>query len=309
MPNFNKGGVGTYIDQKPYYFPGVIPMLVFNTTDKRLADPIVRRAIAMALDYNTIGQNAMSGYTAPYQASLMLPTPAEQALIDPAAIKQYQWPQDLTQAQAAANKLLDDNGWAKGADGIRAKGGVKLDNIKVECPTGWSDWQATCQVAAQAGKAIGIGMVTYFPNATVWTSDEQNCKFDIIMNSYGSADPASPWSRVYGAMCDTDIPPAGQANPIGDYGRYHNDKANALIAQIPVTTDPAKLKDLYTQLNVIYLQDMPAAGTMYRPAVFYEFNETVWTGFPKMNDGSGVPPCLCSDGWGIAGLYNLKLNK
>jgi peptide/nickel transport system substrate-binding protein len=45
---------------------------------------------------------------------------------------------------------------------------------------------------------------------------------------------------------------------------------------------------------------------MYRPGVFHTVNESVWTGYPKMNDGSGVPPTLCIDGYGIKGLYNLK---
>jgi ABC-type transport system substrate-binding protein len=47
-----------------------------------LNDPAVRRAIAMSPDYGLIGTNAMSGYTAKMAPSLMLPVPAEQALID-----------------------------------------------------------------------------------------------------------------------------------------------------------------------------------------------------------------------------------
>jgi peptide/nickel transport system substrate-binding protein len=38
-------------------------------------------------------------------------------------------------------------------------------------------------------------------------------------------------------------------------------------------------------------------------------NESVWTGFPHKGDGTTppVPPLDLTDGWSIAGLYNLKL--
>jgi peptide/nickel transport system substrate-binding protein len=298
--------VSTFIPQAPYYFPGVIPMIIFNTKDPRLADPVVRKAIAMALDYNTIGQNAMSGYTAPYVASLMLPVPAEQALIDVNALRQYQWSGNVTEAVAAANTALDNAGWVKGADGIRAKGGVKLSGLRAECPQGWSDWNASLEVVAQAGKQIGIDIQTYFPIATVWSDDRFNGTFDIIMDSPGGVGIASPWSRAYAALSSADLPPEGQPNPIQNYGRWINREATDIVAQIATETDAAKLKQLWTRLNIIYLQEIPCAGLMYRPGLFHTVNETVWTGYPKMNDGSGVPPTLCIDGYGIKGLYDLR---
>jgi peptide/nickel transport system substrate-binding protein len=297
--------VSTFIPQAPYYFPGVIPMIIYNTKKPGLDDPAVRKAIAMSLDYNTIGQNAMSGYTAPLTASLMLPVPSEQALVDADALKPYQWSGNVTEATAAANRLLDQAGWVRGADGIRAKGGVRL-SFKAECPQGWSDWNASLEVVAAAGKNIGMDIQTYFPIATVWTDDYLNGTFDILMYSPGGVGIASPWIRAYQAMSSSDLPPAGTPNSIGNFGRWSNREADDIIGKIAVETNAATLKQLWTRLNIIYLQEMPAAGLMYRPGVFHTVNETVWTGYPKMNDGSGVPPTLCIDGYGIKGLYNLR---
>jgi peptide/nickel transport system substrate-binding protein len=297
--------ISTYLPQAPYYFPGTIPMLVYNTKKPGLDDPAVRRAIAMSLDYNTIGTNAMSGYTAPLSASLMLPVPAEQALIDAEALKPYQWSANTAEAAAAANKLLDEAGWARGADGIRAKGGVRL-SFQAECPQGWSDWNATLEVVAQAGKNIGIDIKTYFPISTVWTQDYQNGTFDMVMYSYGGVSIASPWNRAYQAMGSADMPPEGSPNGIQNWGRWINAEANEIVNKIASETDPAALKQLWTRLNIIYLQEMPCSGLMYRPGVFHTVNESVWTGFPKMNDGTNVPPTLCTDGYGIKGLYNLR---
>ncbi|AEF82336.1 ABC transporter substrate-binding protein [Leadbettera azotonutricia] len=295
--------IETYIPQAPYYFPGVIPMIIFNSTKPGLNDPAVRKAIAMSLDYDMIGTNAMSGYTAKMVPSLMLPVPAEQALIDTNALKPYQWSGvDI----AGANKLLDQAGWVKGADGIRAKGGVRLA-FQAECPYGWSDWNASLEVVAQSARQLGMDIQTYFPEANIWQQDKDNTSFDILMDSPGGTGAASPWNRAYAALGSQDISPVGTPNRVQNWGRWVNQEANQIINQLASETDAAKVKQLWTRLNIIYLQEMPTAGLMYRPGVFHTVNTSVWTGFPKLNDGTNIPPTICTNGYGVKALYNIKL--
>jgi len=301
--NYFSAGVETYVPQAPYYIPGVIPSIIFNTNKPGLDDPAVRRAIAMVLDYDMIGTNAMSGYTAPKQAHFMTPLPAELALIDEAQLRPYQWTGiDV----AGANALLDQAGWVRGADGIRAKGGVRL-SFRAECPYGWSDWNASLEVVAQSTRPIGIEVTTYFPEQAVWTSDRENNTFDIIMDSPGGQGISSPWSRANAVMGSSYLTPLGVPNRIGNWGRYQNAEAQRIIDEIPSTSDQARLKELWTRLNVIYLQEMPAAGLMYRPWLFHQVSTRVWTGFPRLGDGTNVPPTILIDGYGIKGLYNLRL--
>ncbi|MDR1446601.1 MAG: ABC transporter substrate-binding protein [Treponema sp.] len=294
--------IETYSPQAPYYFPGVIPMIIFNTTKPGLDDPAVRRAIAMSLDYDLIGTNAMSGYTAKMVPSLMLPVPAEQALTDANALNPYQWNGvDL----AGANRLLDEAGWARGADGIRSKGGVRL-SFQAECPYGWSDWNASLEVVAQSARQLGMDIQTYFPEANIWQQDKDNTTFDILMDGPGGTGAASPWTRAYAAMGSMDLPPAGTPNRVQNYGRWVNQEANQIINQLASETDAAKVKQLWTRLNIIYLQEMPTAGLMYLPGVFHTVNTSVWSGFPKINDGTNIPPTICTNGYGIKALYNIR---
>ena len=74
-------------------------------------------------------------------------------------------------------------------------------------------------------------------------------------------------------------------------------------------TDEAELKAAYTELVKIYLTDIPSFTLMYRPQSFNAVNESVWTGFPHEGDDTNppVPPLDLTDGWSIAGLYNLEL--
>jgi peptide/nickel transport system substrate-binding protein len=97
----------------------------------------------------------------------------------------------------------------------------------------------------------------------------------------------------------------------GNWGQYSNPAADALINSIPTETDPAKVKATYTELVKIYLTDVPSFTLMYRPQSFHTVNESVWTNFPHDGDGTNppVPPLDLTDGWSVAGLYNLMLVK
>jgi peptide/nickel transport system substrate-binding protein len=297
--------VETFLSQPPYYLPGVIPSIIFNTTKPGLNDKAVRKAIAMAIDYEMIRINSMSEYTAQKQASMMLPLPQEQALIDLNALKPYQWEGiDIS----GASRLLDNAGWVIGADGIRTKGGVKL-SFKLECPYGWSDWKASLDVVANAAEQIGMELTTYFPNAGGWSDDRYNCNFDIIMDSPGDQGVSSPWSRAYAIMYSKYLPPIGTPNAVGNWGRYSNARVDAIIDRIANETNFTILKALWTELNQIYLDEMPAVGLMYRPWLFHQVNTSVWTDFPKLTDGTNVPPTILCDGYGIKGLYNIRLKK
>ena len=93
----------------------------------------------------------------------------------------------------------------------------------------------------------------------------------------------------------------------GNFGHYKNDRIDEIIAAIPLTTDEAELKALYTEATQIYLTEVPSFSLMYRPEQFHAVNETVWTGYPEKDDGDNIPPADCTDGYGIAALYNLEL--
>jgi peptide/nickel transport system substrate-binding protein len=99
------------------------------------------------------------------------------------------------------------------------------------------------------------------------------------------------------------------SNWSGNWGQYSNPEVDELIASIPTETDYDTLVDTYTRLVEIYLTDVPSFTLMYRPDVFHTVYEGVWTGFPYDGDGTmpPVPPMDCSDGWGVACLYNLEL--
>jgi peptide/nickel transport system substrate-binding protein len=309
--------ISTYLPDAPYDIGASLPTAWFNLTSYGLDQVAVRKAIAMAVDYDTIIANAMTNQSATFQQvprSLMNPTAGQQAMYtssDP-AIKALQFAgKDI----AGATKLLDDAGIKVGADGFRQYKGKTLHYVAT-CPNGWSDWQAAIEQVAAAGKAIGIDITTNYPEWAVyqtvftsWKAVTTTKGYDIFMWGANGAGPTQPWAAANVLM--NSINAKTELNWNGDFGGYKNPAADAIINAIPNEADPAKLKSDYDQLTTIYLTDVPSFTLMYRPQDFHTVNETVWTGFPHQGDGTNppVPPMDLVFGYGVAGLYNVTLVK
>jgi peptide/nickel transport system substrate-binding protein len=305
--------VSTYLPEAPYGIGASLPTAFYNLKSPGLDQVAVRKAIAMAVDYPTIIANAMTNQSATFDQvprSLMNPTAGEQALYDHAAVADLQWAgNDI----AGAIKLLDDAGIKDtNGDGNREYNGTELHYVAT-CPFGWSDWQAAIEVVAAAGKKIGIDITTNFPEWSVYqvdvTASDKDLKagYDIFMMWSDGAGPTQPWGRIRHLLSSEFVGMANNWN--GNWGGYSNPAVDELIKAIPAETDAAKLKADYTELVKIYLTDVPSFTLMYRPQSFHAVNESVWTGFPHEGDGTTppVPPLDLTDGWSVAGLYNLTL--
>lgn len=301
--------ISTYYEEAPYGVCLTMPTAWYNMNMPVLAEnSALRKAIAMAVDYDHIISAAMTNQSPTFAAvprSLMNPTDGEQALYNANEVADLQWTgNDIDGAIALLDEagIIDNDG-----DGYREWNGEKI-SLNAVCPNGWTDWQASMVDVAAAGEKIGIEITTLYPEwdiyQTVFTDPNQT-EYAIYMWSPEAASPSNPWTRVNQFMGMDYV--GVQNNWSGNWGQYKNEEADALIKQIPLTTDEAELKDLYTQLTEIYLTEVPSFSLMYRPSVFHAVNESVWTNFPTGDDGRNIPPADCTDGYGIAALYELEL--
>src|SRR5690349_20276040 len=306
--------ISTYLPEAPYGIGASLPTAFFNLNSPGLDKVEVRKAIAIAVDYPTIIANAMTNQSATFDQvprSLMNPTAGEQALYNHDAVKDLQWAGNDIEG---AKKLLDEAGVKDtNGDGWRELDGKKLSYVAT-CPNGWSDWQAAIEVVAAAGKKIGIEITTNYPEwgvyQTVVTKSDAPLPeqgYDIFMMWSDGAGPTQPWGRIRKLLSSEFIGMSSNWN--GNWGQYSNPDADALIQKIPGETDEAKLNEIYTELVKLYLTEVPSFTLMYRPQSFHTVNESVWTNFPHDGDGTNppVPPLDLTDGWSIAGLYNLTL--
>ena len=69
--------------------------------------------------------------------------------------------------------------------------------------------------------------------------------------------------------------------PVESLGDWRADpKVADLLDKAGQAADPTSVKDVYDQLDKIFMDNVVGIPLMYRPQEFYEYNQKYWTGFP-----------------------------
>ena len=98
---------------------------------------------------------------------------------------------------AGANKLLDDAGWVKGSDGVRAKGGVKLSGELLSYAPQLSSISIPL---AEAAKAVGFDLAPKRLEGQVWRSAVADGSFALTMQNnenFGINGDITATCRIY----------------------------------------------------------------------------------------------------------------
>lgn len=293
--------VSTWQKTPPYHLPGSIPFLMINIHKKGLDNVKVRSAIAHAINFKQIAETAMSNYSVPANSSIILPSGAEEKWFDKANVEKNGWTYDTAKAISILEK---DLGCKKGSDGIYVlPDGTRLGPWTAITPTGWSDWEAALQIVASSAKVVGIDIKTQSPQAPVVTTAMQNGDFDLACWGVSGVGVASPWTRFRDLLDNRGVPAAGKT-AYYNYNRFSNPEVPGLLDAVSAAgDDEAKLKDLYTKVDTIFMQNIPVVPLMYRPLEFFEYNASTWTNFPNV-DNPYAPPQF--SGAGNTWLFKIK---
>jgi peptide/nickel transport system substrate-binding protein len=136
-------------------------------------DPAVRRALVMAVDQDSISKDINFGETEPAYSYVSQLAQDWDKAYDGKLIKTN---------VAEANKILDQAGWARGADGIRAKNGVKLSPLAYGFSG--STWQKLMESVQGDLRKVGVDMRIQLFDATVAWGKLATQEFDMFGMSY-----------------------------------------------------------------------------------------------------------------------------
>src|SRR5215468_10049176 len=112
-----EGNKDMRVDRMPW--PGVPRIWLLNTTKPPLDDVKVRRALNFAVDKEAFLATVYKG------TALKAAAPLTAVMLDDPGVKRVAIPFDAAKAKA----LLGEAGWQPGADGIRGKGGQRLEIV------------------------------------------------------------------------------------------------------------------------------------------------------------------------------------
>lgn len=295
--------IGAWFRESPYFYvEGSMPSLIFNMHRKPMSDPAFRRAVAHALNYEKIAELAMTRYSPTMVPGLISKFGREGKYFDQKIVDEYGWSYDPAKAEA----ILQAAGYRK-ADGQYAfPDGTPMPTLKLECPHGWTDWVSTLTIAAQNLREIGLDAKAEFPEEPVFTDRIRQGDFGMMMfNPSGAYSPAQPWLKFRGVFDSRGVPDIGKGLAFWNWGRYRNEEAQDLLDRVATAADEAERKQLYGELNVIFMRDIPVLPLEYRPWIFYSFNTTHWENFPT-SDNDYAPPQLLTEGAGIRAIYKIR---
>ena len=174
--------------------------LDFNISRPAMSDVNVRRALRYATDRQTILTKVDHGVGILQDE----PAPKSAAYYDP---KIALVPFDI----AKANQILDQAGWQRGPDGVRAKNGVRL-SLDLATSTGSPDTDEIIELLRGWWKQVGVQISVHHYVASMLFAPYAdggivyNGKWDVILFAWG-LDPIGDLSNLY--ACD-QIPPLGQ---------------------------------------------------------------------------------------------------
>lgn len=215
-----------------------------------LADLKVRQALAMAVDRGPIAALYGGGLAGEASCNIVSGIPAASSK-NTAAMPVCKY--DL----AAANKLLDEAGWVKGSDGIRAKGGVKM-NILYQTTVNPLR-QKEQEVVKNGWSQLGINVTLKSVDAGVFFGTETNDaagRFfaDVEMFTNG---PESPDLANYLQSWISSEIKTKSANWSGNnYERWSNKDYDALYESYKKETDEAKRAEIAIKMNDLLVSDV-----------------------------------------------------
>lgn len=221
---------------------GYVESLSLNMQRPQFKDPKVREALYLAVDKASIIEALYYDTMRPTESFM----PQESFYYNP-DLPKHEFNVDK------ANQILDEAGWAKGADGIRAKDGVRLAFTN-STTAGNQLREQTQQFLQQTFKDIGAEMtISNLPPAVMWGDYWVKSEFDSVivgLNVMTGADPEC--SDYYKSTSSPATGGVGQNTWV-----YANPKVDELLIKGAELVDPAARLPIYKEVQSLIRQDLP----------------------------------------------------
>ena len=227
--------------------------LVFDDTQYPYSLVPFRKALSLAIDRQSISKLGEYGY-APATDAIGLNWLFPQWVSDRGVKAQAK--AMATYNPTAAKKLLTDNGFTyQGSKLIDPKGNPV--NLDIHVISGWSDWVASDQIIAKNLQAIGIDSnVKLEPDWNSWYPNAASTKNPTLLWQVGGQ--GSPFGFFNANFSNNAFVASGQdATNTGNWEHYKSDQGTSLLSQWKASLDVNKQHAIATQLEKLWLQDLP----------------------------------------------------
>jgi len=281
IPDIDTAFVAKDPDHFHYFQPAIgdMVMIYANNARKPFDDINVRKALSMCFDRAKMVELAVYDYTAPGDANGL--SGKYKSWLNSAAVdggKAF-----VSLDVDAANKLLDEGGYAKDGDWRKTPDGKEM-SYKINVVSGWSDWVQVVQIVAQNAKDIGIKVEVEALDYSPWFENVTKGDFDLSIG-WSSGGP-TPYNYYRGQMSQLTFHDVGSVSN-ENWHRYVSEKGTDLLNQFAATADEAAQKDLMNQIQQVFVDEFPAI-VMYPGPQWGQYNSMRFTGFPDTDNPYSV---------------------
>jgi len=169
-----------------------------------------------------------------------------------------------------AKKLLDEAGWTVGGDGVREKGGVKMNILYQTTVNPLRQKEQALVKAAWDQLGIAVELKSIDPGVFFSTDPGNPDTFghffaDVQMytNNYEQPDP----TNYLCSWTTSQIPQKSNNWTLDNNERFSNPEYDQLCEQLRKETDEAKRKEIVLQMNDILVKDVVIIPLVARPQV------------------------------------------
>lgn len=241
--------IGTDTSINEYEIPlNAQVMVFFKTSNDILKDKVVRQALTKATNKAEI----LSGLAYPV-ASVKGPLLSSHVGYAPDIV---QYPYNVQEA----NALLDQNGWVKGADGIREKDGQKLQ-FQIYSQNN-SEYAYTTQILQRQWRDVGADVKVALEEDTELQSTIALHNYDALL--YGITVGSDPDVYAYWHSSQADVRASSRLN----FSEFKSPQADSALDGGRTRTDPVLRAVKYRPFLTAWQDEAPAVA-LYQPRFLY----------------------------------------
>lgn len=195
---------------------------------------------------------------------------------------------DLEFNVATANKILDDLGFKKGADGIRVDDkGAKMEySILVPQVGVTGEYPIALDFAENLGKA-GIKASVKWLEYPPFNDARELGTFDITSHWWCGNWQEPPYT--YASYLVEQLKPVNERATAGNWPRVNDPELDKLVKQMEgMSPDDPKIMDVYKQAFRVWMKNLPAVPVVQTTFVM-PFNTKYWKGWPDEKNIYAVP--------------------
>lgn len=258
-----------------YWYPGNGTVSLTANLERPLwQDLELRRAISLAIDRRQITEIAYMDYVDPPHPT-GLPLPTFEDFIDP-EYTDLAFEVDIS----AAEKALDDAGYLRGEDGIRAAPDGTVLSFDLPIPSGYNDWVTATQILSSQLKQVGIEIIPRGISFEQYLEARDMGNFDLTISGVGAGQ--NPW-YLYRSMLSSEYRAPEGEPVVSNFQRWYDDETDELLADFAATDDLEAQRVAVAGLQRIVVEKLPIIPIATAPN-WFNYNKEFWTGFPSEED-------------------------